>query len=171
MNFFRDDTGILGFICFIIYQGELLMIELNDELTDDMLDESHPAYWLVERAYRRGFNQALVEIVNYAENVPPEFRAWVARYLERCKVWRHNNIPRKLPPPIPPYRKEILHEMEYTQPCPLCQSYGHPIKRSEGWHVRCTGCSRKTPYFKRKSAALNSWNKNFKAAESAAATN
>jgi hypothetical protein len=147
------------------------MNEPDNELTDDMLDESHPAYWLEEQAYRRGFIQALAEIAYYAEHVPPEFRAWVAMYLERCKVWRHNQLPNELPPPIPPYRKEILEESEYTQPCPSCQGYGHPIKRSEGWRVRCTRCSRKTPYFKRKSDALNSWNKNFATAESAVATN
>jgi hypothetical protein len=135
------------------------MIEQNNELTDTMLDESHPSYLLAEQAFRRGFTHALVEIANYAENVPPEFRAWIAAYLERCKEWRRDFKIGKLPPSIPPYRKEILEESEYTQPCPACQGYGHPVKRTKGWRVRCTQCLRKTPFFKQKSDALTSWNK------------
>ena len=112
-----------------------------------------------ERAFRRGFVHALNEIVYYAENVPSEFRAWVKTNLEIYEEWRSDCETVTLPPPLLPYRKEIIDETEYTQPCPDCMGYGHPVLRSQGWRVLCTGCSRRTPYSKKKLQALKMWNK------------
>ena len=111
-----------------------------------------------ERAYRRGFVHALNEIVYYAENVPPEFRAWANANLEVYEEWRSDLKTVALPPPLLPYRREIVDETEYTQPCPDCMGYGHPVSRSQGWRVLCTGCVRRTPYFKKKLQALKAWN-------------
>jgi len=133
---------------------------------DSIIFPSHPAFPIAEQAFRRGFVHALNEIAYYAENVPPEFRAWVKANLAVYEQWRNDfksdeegNDP-VVPPPSPlPYRKEIARETEYTQPCPNCMGYGHPVERPQGWRVSCTHCSSRTPYFKRKSQALKAWNK------------
>jgi hypothetical protein len=121
----------------------------------------------VERAFRRGFVHALNAIDAFAENVPPEFRAWVNLNLEIYNKWRDDfrfdrtNKETVAPPPqMLPYRKEIIKETDYTQPCPDCMGYGHPVERLQGWRVLCTRCSQRgTPFFKRKAQALKAWNK------------
>jgi hypothetical protein len=147
--------------------AEQQLAEIKADRWDSMFFPSQPAFGVVERAFRRGFVHTLVAIAENAEDVPPEFRAWIKANLEIYNKWRDdfrsgrtNNETVPSPPPIIPYRKEIIHETEYTQPCPDCMGYAHPVERLEGWRVLCTRCSRrKTPHFKRKKQALRAWNK------------
>ena len=151
--------------------AEEQLAEMKADRYDSMIFHDHPAFSIAERAFRRGFVHALNEIIYYAKNVPPEFRAWANAYRESCDKWRSdfkNGRASKTtvspPPHIIPYRKEIIHETEFTQPCPDCQGYGHPVERDPGWRVLCTCCTRRTPYFKRKKQALTAWNKLTKSA-------
>ena len=146
--------------------AEEQLAELKADRWDSIIFPSHPAFNIAERAFRRGFVHALNEIAYYAEDVPPEFRAWIKANLEVYNQWRSDfklgNMSNETvapPPPILPYRKEIVHETEYTQPCPDCMGYGHPVERPAGWRVLCTRCSRRTPYFRKKLQALKAWNK------------
>ena len=155
--------------------GEQLA-EVKADRSDSIISPSHPAFRLAERAFRRGFVHALNEIVHYAEGVPAEFRAWVKANLDVYEQWRNDfrfgeasKDSVAPPPPILPYRKEIIRETEYTQPCQDCMGYGHPVERLSGWRVLCTRCSRRTPYFKKKSQALKTWNKFTKAEATPAA--
>jgi len=147
--------------------AEEQLAEIKADRWDSMFFPSQPAFGVVERAFRRGFVHALVAIAEFAEDVPPEFRAWIKANLEIYNKWRDDfrfdrttNGTVAPPPSTLPYRKEIIRETEYTQPCPDCMGYAHPAERLQGWRVLCTRCSRqKTPYFKRKTQALKAWNK------------
>jgi len=146
--------------------AEEQLAEIKADRWDSMFFPSQPAFGVVERAFRRGFVHALTAIVDFAEDVPPEFRAWVKLNLETYNTWRDDfrferiNKETVAPPPqMLAYRKEIIKETEYTQPCPDCMGYAHPAERLQGWRVLCTRCSRRqTPFFKRKSQALKAWN-------------
>jgi hypothetical protein len=100
--------------------GEQLA-ELKADRWDSMFFPSQPAFGVVERAFRRGFVHALVAIADFAEDVPPEFRAWIKANLEIYNKWRDdfrfdrtNTDTVAPPPPILPYRK-AMSETEHTK--------------------------------------------------------
>ena len=70
--------------------AEEQLAEIKADRWDSMFFPSQPAFGVVERAFRRGFVHALVAIAEFAENVPPEFRAWIKANLEIYNKWRND---------------------------------------------------------------------------------
>jgi len=68
--------------------AEVQLAELKADRWDSMFFPSQLAFGVVERAFRRGFVHALNAIVAFAEDVPPEFRAWVNANLAIYHKWR-----------------------------------------------------------------------------------
>jgi len=90
----------------------------NDYHCDSMIWKSHPAFAIGETAYRRGYTHAMLELFQYAENVPPEVRNWIEANFERCMKWRWSlklgTGPKEpqLPPEVLPYPKPLVGKVK-----------------------------------------------------------